>query len=100
LLHKIIQTRAKKVSMSQGLSTGQSDAQSSVLSGSENLVMSALEKSIAGLASCNEEVSIGESSALRSGDKSKISSLAGTVASIQGRYLVSRGLLKNKLFCL
>jgi hypothetical protein len=44
------------------------------------------------LSSCTQEVSLGQSSALRSGDKSKISSLAATVASVQARYLVSRGL--------
>ena len=97
LLHKITQTRAKKVAMGQGLTGGQSDEQSSVLAGSENLVMGALDKSISGLSACTNESSLGQNAALRSGDKSKVSSLANTIASIHGRYLVSRGLLPSSL---
>lgn len=93
MLHKIIQTRSKKVFAGQGIASGQSDAEFSVVSGSENLVIFALDKSISGLNACVQETVTAQSAVLRSGDKSNINSLANTVGSIQGRYLVSRGLL-------
>lgn len=92
LLHKIIQTRAKKVLVGQSLSSGQSDAEASVVTVSENLVVSALDKSIINLNVCVEEAINAQSNVLRAGDKSKVKSLANTVGFIQGRYLVSRGL--------
>jgi hypothetical protein len=93
LLHKIIQTRSKKVSMSQDVASGQSDAHSSVISKTEGLVLGTLDKAISGLNACSEEVTRAQHAALLSGDKAKVSALAKTVASIQGRYLVSRGAL-------
>jgi F-type H+-transporting ATPase subunit b len=93
LLHKIIQTRSKKVSMSQDVASGQSDAHSSVISKTEGLVLGTLDKAISGLNACTEEVTRAQNVALLSGDKAKVAALAKTVASIQGRYLVSRGSL-------
>lgn len=100
LMHKIIQTRSKKVSMSQDLASGQSDAQASVLSESEGLVVSSLDKAASGLVSCSEEVGQIQNSALRSGDKAQVASLTNIVSVIQSRYLVSRGLLFYKGFYL
>jgi len=85
LLHKIIQTRAKKVAIGQEVTSGQSDEHSSVIVSSEALVLSSLEKSISGLSSCTTESSLSQYAALRSGDKSKVSSLSQTISSIQGR---------------
>jgi len=93
LLHKIVQTRSKKVSMGQDQSSGQSGERDSVRSESEGLFISAFDKSVAGLTVCSDEASSAQKSHLLSGDKSNAASLAGVVASMQGRYLVSRGAL-------
>lgn len=93
LLHKIIQTRSKKVSMSQDDASGSSDAHSSVITKTEGLVLGTLDKAISGLNVCTEEVTRSQNAALLAGDKVKVAALAKTVASIQGRYLVSRGSL-------
>ena len=91
LLHKIVQTRSKKVSMSQDSASGQSDAQSSARSESEGLVVSALDKSATGLVTCSDEAVVGQDAEFQSGDKSNVLPLSSSVASIQARYLVSRG---------
>jgi hypothetical protein len=107
LTHKIIQTRSKKIEMSQDLASGQSEAEASALSESEGLVVASLDKATAGLVSCSEEVNQIQSSALTSGAEAQSSSLSNTVSAIQSRYLVSRGLFLFqrlffgfKLFCL
>jgi F-type H+-transporting ATPase subunit b len=98
LLHKIVQTRSKKIAMSQDLASGQLDAQTSARSASEGLLVVTLDKSAAGLMACSEEAASGQVVELASGDKSQVASLATTVASIQGRYLVSRGALFFRVF--
>jgi hypothetical protein len=95
LLHKIVQTRSKKLSMGQDSSSDQSGARDSVRSESEGLFVSTFDKSITGLTVCSDEASSAQNAHLLSGDKSKTASLAGVVASMQGRYLVSRGALFN-----
>jgi len=74
LLHKIVQTRSKKVAMSQDLAFGQSDAQSTTRSESEGLFVSTFDKSVSGLVTCSEEVVSAQNSHLSSGNNSKVSS--------------------------
>jgi F-type H+-transporting ATPase subunit b len=95
LLHKIIQTRAKKLALVSETSSGPASSHSAVLADSERVIMAALDKNISSLNSCLEESAIKQSGILRSGDKSNIGALAKTVSSLQGRYLVSRGLSKK-----
>jgi hypothetical protein len=93
LLHKILQTRAQKVAMGQAVSTGSSDAREAARSGSETLFVSTFDKASLGLQSCSDEAVVSQDSHLSSGDKAKVSSLAGVVGSMQARYLVSKGAL-------
>jgi len=72
--------------------TSGADLQSSVISKSENLIVSTLDSSIINLNLCIEETGQKQSSILRSGDKNSLISLGSVVSSIQGRYLASRGL--------
>jgi F-type H+-transporting ATPase subunit b len=93
LIHKIVQTRSKKVSMSQDSASGQLEAQTSARAESEGFVVATFDKSVSGLSSCSQEAEKGQGVELQSGDKSNIGSLSSVVYSIQGRYLVSRGAL-------
>jgi len=97
ILHKIIQTRLKKVSAGQG-NTSDLSGTDLVITDSERLLVSALDNSISGLSVCVNESENAQSAVLNSGDKSKIVSLANVAGSIQGRFIVSRGLLFIEVF--
>jgi len=97
ILHKIIQTRSKKAFAGQDNVSDQS-GKVSVVTGSEVVLVSALDKSISGLSTCVNESAYAQSKVLGSGDKLKISSFANIAGSIQGRFIISRGLLFIEVF--
>jgi len=91
LLHKIVQTRSKKI---KNLSTfGYSTSSEFSYAGPESLVVPTFDSFIASLNISIEEAVFAQSVVLRSGSCFKACSLAGAAGTTQGRYLFSRGLL-------